>query len=266
MTDSSNDSKKLCESKGGEVFQPLRVIIGSSSIVSNSRKQNVISGRSSPFPNEGGTGGMGGGDNPLDSFFPFDPYLLYRSSKYIQPIYVKWDSCYLGDKDEPTVNDRKYTTEANRIDLEANRIDSEGNVSVVVDVLENEIVDHPMSPSSHSAQSDESSESESDSEVGGFGYNGIWKVGMGMASLNADWETNDLADFTAGNEQSPVVNCRGKKRNSDRKIRTRTWSHSSLSELPKNNFILRDKCRSDTTESLNPRPLTIQRTITPEVQ
>lgn len=29
--------------------------------------------------------------NQLDSFFPFDPYLLKRSGKFIQPIYQEWE-------------------------------------------------------------------------------------------------------------------------------------------------------------------------------
>ena len=40
----------------------------------------------------GGVGGLGRGSNPLDSFFPFDPYLLRRSYTYIDPHYRHWDS------------------------------------------------------------------------------------------------------------------------------------------------------------------------------
>ena len=39
----------------------------------------------------GGVGGMGHGMNPLDSFFPFDPYLLHRSSKHIEPFFGHWE-------------------------------------------------------------------------------------------------------------------------------------------------------------------------------
>lgn len=39
----------------------------------------------------GGVGGMGHGMNPLESFFPFDPYLLHRSSKHIEPFYGHWE-------------------------------------------------------------------------------------------------------------------------------------------------------------------------------
>jgi RNA polymerase I-specific transcription initiation factor RRN3 len=39
---------------------------------------------------KGGVGGLGRGSNPLDSFFPFDPYLLRRSHEYIEPFYRQW--------------------------------------------------------------------------------------------------------------------------------------------------------------------------------
>jgi RNA polymerase I-specific transcription initiation factor RRN3 len=50
----------------------------------------------------GGVGGMGHGMNPLDSFFPFDPYLLHRSSKHVEPFYGHWEeplSTSLSDDD-----------------------------------------------------------------------------------------------------------------------------------------------------------------------
>jgi RNA polymerase I-specific transcription initiation factor RRN3 len=40
---------------------------------------------------KGGVGGLGRGSNPLDSFFPFDPYLLQRSSDYVDPLYRNWE-------------------------------------------------------------------------------------------------------------------------------------------------------------------------------
>ena len=39
----------------------------------------------------GGVGGLGRGTNPLDSFFPFDPYLLRLSHGYIEPFYIHWE-------------------------------------------------------------------------------------------------------------------------------------------------------------------------------
>jgi RNA polymerase I-specific transcription initiation factor RRN3 len=38
----------------------------------------------------GGVGGLGRGQNPLDSFFPFDPYLLSTSYSYVEPLYIHW--------------------------------------------------------------------------------------------------------------------------------------------------------------------------------
>jgi len=58
----------------------------------------------------GGVGGLGKGTNPLDSFFPFDPYLLCRSHKFISPFYKSWDEpgAEMDDKsteDEGSVDD-----------------------------------------------------------------------------------------------------------------------------------------------------------------
>jgi len=36
------------------------------------------------------SGGLKDKKNMLDSFFPFDPYLLKKSSKFIEPIYQQW--------------------------------------------------------------------------------------------------------------------------------------------------------------------------------
>ncbi|GKY95069.1 hypothetical protein MPSEU_000471100 [Mayamaea pseudoterrestris] len=38
----------------------------------------------------GGVGGLGQGSNPLESFFPFDPYLLRQSHVYVEPFYNHW--------------------------------------------------------------------------------------------------------------------------------------------------------------------------------
>lgn len=40
---------------------------------------------------KGGVGGLGQGSNPLDSFFPFDPYLLRRSHSFVEPFYKNWE-------------------------------------------------------------------------------------------------------------------------------------------------------------------------------
>ena len=48
---------------------------------------------------KGGVGGLGRGSNPLDSFFPFDPYLLRRSHPFIEPYYRNWS-----DQDDESVD------------------------------------------------------------------------------------------------------------------------------------------------------------------
>jgi len=40
---------------------------------------------------KGGVGGIGRGSNPLDSFFPYDPYLLCRSHRFVEPFYKNWE-------------------------------------------------------------------------------------------------------------------------------------------------------------------------------
>jgi RNA polymerase I-specific transcription initiation factor RRN3 len=44
---------------------------------------------------DGGVGGLGKGSNPLDSYFPFDPYLLQSSYKHVHPFYRNWEDCIL---------------------------------------------------------------------------------------------------------------------------------------------------------------------------
>ena len=39
----------------------------------------------------GGVGGLGRGSNPLDSFFPFDPYLLKQSHIFVDSLYRNWE-------------------------------------------------------------------------------------------------------------------------------------------------------------------------------
>lgn len=44
---------------------------------------------------DGGVGGLGRGSNPLDSFFPFDPYLLQNSYEHVHPYFRNWEDCIL---------------------------------------------------------------------------------------------------------------------------------------------------------------------------
>jgi len=54
------------------------------------KKASLISTTLAGTRRNGGVGGMGQGSNPLDSFFPFDPYLLRRSHPFIEPFYRNW--------------------------------------------------------------------------------------------------------------------------------------------------------------------------------
>lgn len=56
-----------------------------------------------------GVGGLGRGSNPLDSFFPFDPYLLRRSHKFIHPYYRHWSGASTQDESD---NDEDYEESA----------------------------------------------------------------------------------------------------------------------------------------------------------
>mmetsp|Transcript_30016 Transcript_30016/g.63181 ORF Transcript_30016/g.63181 Transcript_30016/m.63181 type:complete len:417 (-) Transcript_30016:27-1277(-) len=62
---------------------------------------------------DGGVGGLGRGSNPLDSFFPFDPYLLEKSYEFVHPYYRNWEDCILSmeeDGDGDTETPRKNIT------------------------------------------------------------------------------------------------------------------------------------------------------------
>ena len=48
-----------------------------------------------------GVGGLGRGRNPLASFFPFDPFRLRRSHRFIGPLYAEWRG--LGEDHEEEV-------------------------------------------------------------------------------------------------------------------------------------------------------------------
>lgn len=49
--------------------------------------------------------------NPLDTFFPFDPYLLKRSGKLFEPIYQVWEEPSDCMVDAPKKNDRKISAD-----------------------------------------------------------------------------------------------------------------------------------------------------------
>ncbi|KAL7471672.1 hypothetical protein ACHAXS_011964 [Conticribra weissflogii] len=65
---------------------------------------------------DGGVGGLGRGSNPLDSFFPFDPYLLEKSYRFVHPYYRNWEDCILsmqeGGDDTPCKNNNMIVIDA----------------------------------------------------------------------------------------------------------------------------------------------------------
>lgn len=58
---------------------------------------------------DGGVGGLGRGSNPLDSFFPFDPYLLQKSYSHVHPYYRNWEDCILTIEEDE--NDVQFEAE-----------------------------------------------------------------------------------------------------------------------------------------------------------
>lgn len=75
---------------------------------------------------DGGVGGLGQGSNPLDSFFPFDPYLLQKSYRHVHPYYRNWEDCILSIDNEIESNvhlegslcDENYNSDASVLDDE----------------------------------------------------------------------------------------------------------------------------------------------------
>ena len=102
---------------------------------------------------DGGVGGLGRGSNPLDSFFPFDPYLLKNSYMHVYPYYRNWEDFILTieEKDEakqhyddgcPPVEDSLGDEESNYEEVDDNdeRIeDSESEVSILIDEDEDHV-------------------------------------------------------------------------------------------------------------------------------
>ena len=77
-------------------------------------KKTMIRRPVSPVPRtmeakrrKGGVGGLGKGSNPLDSFFPFDPYLLRRSYSFIEEHYRHWDGSSVEENSPPLVDEEE---------------------------------------------------------------------------------------------------------------------------------------------------------------
>jgi hypothetical protein len=64
----------------------------------------------------GGVGGLGRGTNPLDSFFPFDPYLLRRSHDFVEPIYKHWTGTVDADVEADSNDDDDAMMEGEEVE------------------------------------------------------------------------------------------------------------------------------------------------------
>eukprot|EP00968_Pinguiococcus_pyrenoidosus_P001361 scaffold62_cov256-Pinguiococcus_pyrenoidosus.AAC.19 len=89
--------------------QAVRIGVGLSFGDKIARRIHAGLARARPRKGQGekGTGGLGGGLNPLDSFFPFDPFLLERSHRFIEKDYTYWDALSeTPEEDEGEEDDR----------------------------------------------------------------------------------------------------------------------------------------------------------------
>mmetsp|Transcript_15269 Transcript_15269/g.21591 ORF Transcript_15269/g.21591 Transcript_15269/m.21591 type:complete len:842 (+) Transcript_15269:156-2681(+) len=75
------------------VKQPLKKAKRAGKIIKKKKRASAITTAVTleKQRHKGGVGGLGRGSNPLDSFFPFDPYLLRRSYPLIEPFYKNWE-------------------------------------------------------------------------------------------------------------------------------------------------------------------------------
>ena len=92
----------------------------------------------------GGVGGLGKGSNPLDSFFPFDPYLLRRSYAFVDPHYRHWDG---------TANAKDDATDDSQGEEESSEVLS-------VDKIENDNDDHVREDEDEEAENEKMHDGE----------------------------------------------------------------------------------------------------------
>ena len=69
---------------------------------------------------------MGQGSNPLDSFFPFDPFLLRRSHRFIDNMYRNWE----GNSVVDTVDDEETTARNDDCDASESEADDDQDMTV----------------------------------------------------------------------------------------------------------------------------------------
>ncbi|KAM6957272.1 RNA polymerase I-specific transcription initiation factor RRN3 [Aplochiton taeniatus] len=83
--------------------------------------------------------------NPLDSFFPFDPYLLHRSAHLIKPLYQEWEE-QAETQPETTGRDRKGLAEDEDDFLHGETPKSEGVVGMTPGSYESNLPSNVGSP------------------------------------------------------------------------------------------------------------------------
>jgi len=84
----------------------------------------------------GGVGGLGRGSNPLESFFPFDPYLLRKSYPFVENFYRNWEGSAVPSDEQDNddqVDDKRVPVESDNStddDDETNQYGSDGDDNV----------------------------------------------------------------------------------------------------------------------------------------
>ncbi len=152
----------------------------------------------------GGVGGLGKGSNPLDSFFPFDPYLLRQSYKFVEPHYRHWTG---------NDNNDDYKMNENKVE-EAGLVD--GNKHEVDD---DELIDEDDSDYDDDEDDDEDAEEEGDhfdtnkemngKEVGAMSFTSATAtVSMGGSEWTDDLSDNEVnsVDYHMDNGRTAWVN------------------------------------------------------------
>ncbi len=130
----------------------------------------------------GGVGGLGKGSNPLDSFFPFDPYLLRRSYVFVDPHYRHWNgsSCEVDSKDDSTDGTNKHEVHV-----------EEGKKEIIV---ENEEYDGSSSDSDSEDENDDDNQDEVEEEEGDLKETAAMSLTSATMSMGGSEWTDDLTD------------------------------------------------------------------------
>ena len=80
-------------------------------------------------------------ENPLDSFFPFDPYLLNRSKVFIEKFYVQFTDILDDEDEEMDSDDEDENEEDEEDDDEEDSNDEEQEQDAHLNKFHNEIQD-----------------------------------------------------------------------------------------------------------------------------